>query len=436
MLIIERVQWDARPNFKISITGHAIRENIWGILLAVIFFGIYLYFGLQLLDITKTQVDNLFDADTSSWIRRISSMDVKDFQMRGPHPFTYFILRPFGLFLNLFTRDPAHSAILLNSLVGALCVFLVWVFLHRQFQIKQYASLMAAFLGISSSHLFLSSVVETYIFSAFALILFFLILQTNPGSLLPVIASGILTFGITLTNFVQNLIGFVVSRPRIKDIIRFAGWVLSVSLLLSYIHAAIYTGSKLFFLSQDAKFEDKFFLRISIWPHWRMIGRLIYQVRTTFLYTAVAPDVFVLREEVGSNIPEFRFWKLTVGTFHQAQYEGLGQILVLVWALMLFVSGIVFLWNLLRLRKTDASLAFVLCIAFNTVLHINYGQEIFLYSPDWTYALILFTAFGLAPFAKNRFFQAGLAIFILALVLNQWIFMNVIVKSLMEFIPM
>ena len=167
-LFIEGVNWKVHANFKIEITSQTIRENIIGILLAILFFGVYLFFSLQFLPIAEVQVDNLFDADTSSWMRRISSPDVKDFQMRGPHPFTYFIFRPFGLFLNLFTKDPPLSAVLLNTLVGALCIFLVWIFFRRQFRNKIYAALVASLLGISASHLFLSSVVETYIFSAFA----------------------------------------------------------------------------------------------------------------------------------------------------------------------------------------------------------------------------------------------------------------------------
>ena len=69
-------------------------------------------------------------------------------------------------------------------------------------------------------------------------------------------------------------------------------------------------------------------------------------------------------------------------------------------------------------------------ILFKFVLHINYGQEPFLYSPDWAYALIFFVAFGLAPFRENRFFQAGFLIFLLLLANNQIRFLETILYEL------
>jgi hypothetical protein len=138
---------------------------------------------------------------------------------------------------------------------------------------------------------------------------------------------------------------------------------------------------------------------------------------------------------VGSVIPEFRFYKISPGTFHQAQYDGLAQVLVGVWLVMLGVAGVVFVWSLIRTRKADTMLIFVLCIAFNATIHFFYGQELFLYSADWAYALIFFVAFGLAPFANNRLFQMGMLVFLILLAYHQWQFMEIILHSISEFIP-
>lgn len=427
-----KFEWNIKtPRFDSA----SLRENLPGILLSLFFVFVYLYFGRVLNNFGVGQVDNLFDADVSSWMRRISSPDVKEFEMRGPHPFTYFIFRPFGLFLNLFTRDPILSAILFNAIIGGVCVFLAWLFIKRQFESKTYAFLIAALLGLSASHLFLGSVVETYIFSAAALLLFVLLIQSEKTPAPALIAAGVLTFGITLTNFVQNFINFIFSRPRLREIIRFTGWVIAVSLLLTYLHAIIYPASKIFFLTPDIENEEKFFAGLTKpgTPQWFIIGRLMFLVRTLLLYSVAAPKVFILTTEVGSTIPEFRFYKISIGTFHQTSYDGLGQILIIIWALMLAVAGIVFLWRLIRTRKLELSFALGLCILFNFLIHVNYGQEFFLYTPDWAYALILFVAFGLSPFAKNRFFQLGMFVFLIMLAYNQWQFMNTIIHALEEF---
>lgn len=415
---------------KPSSSKFSLRENTPGILLALSFFAVYLYIGLQLDRPSVVGVDNLFDADVSSWMIRFSAPDVKYYEMRGPHPFSYFIFRPFGWFLNLITKNPPLSSILLNTLSGGLCVYLAWLFIYRQFKNNVYAFLMAGLLGLSTSHFFLGSVVETYIFSALALILFFLLLQSNQRSIVSLILASILTFGITFTNFIQNCIGFVVFRPRWREFLRFIAWTISLSIILSFLHAALYPSSKLFFLLSGAQNEEKFFIGIFQMPTWRVVGRILLLVRTIFLYTIIAPNVYVLREEVGSYIPQFSFFKIEPGTFSYSGYDDLGEILVMAWAIMLFTSGLMFLWNLIHIRKTDLSLAFALCIAFNFILHINYGWEPFLYSPDWAYALVFFTAFGLAPFRENRFFQTGLLIFLILLAYNQWQFIKVILYAL------
>lgn len=410
-----------------------IQENIIGIGLAILFLTIYLYFGLQISIIGARQVDNLFDADTSSWIRRIAVDDVRDFEMRGPHPFTYFLFRPFGALFNLFTDAPNVSATLFNSLVGGLCVLLAWLFIKRQFENKTYAFLIAGLVGLSSPHMFFGSVVDTYISSAFALILFFLLLQRKETSNVWLIFAGVLTFGITLTNFVQNFIAFTLARPKLKEIIYFTGWVLSISLLLTFLHSVVYPKSKPFFLSSSVQNENKFFSKFSKIPDWRLEGRTIYLTRTLLLYPVVAPNIFILTDEVGSVIPEFRFYKISVKTFHQANYTGLGQVLIAVWMLMLGIALFVFFFNLLRTRKLDMSFSFVLCLVFNWGLHYVYGQELFLYTADWTYALIFFTAFGLAPFSKNRLFQTGMAVFLILLAYHQWEFMDTILQALIPF---
>lgn len=422
-----RLQWKWNPP---RMTLAPFIDNLPGIALAILFVLAYLRFAVTFNNFGVGQVDNLFDADVGSWMRRISSDDVKDFEMRGPHPFTYFIFRPFGMTLNLFTQDPTYSAILFNVLTGGTCVFLMWLLVKRRFGSKVYAFLMASLLGVSASHFALGSIIETYIYSALALVLFCLLIVNEESPLSSLVAIGVLTFGITLTNFVQNLIAFIVSRPRWREIVRFTGWTMAVSLLLTYLHAYIYPASKLFFLVPDVQNEDKFFLDIFLLKDWMIEGRILYLVRTLVFYSVIAPKVFILTEEVGATIPEFRFYKISIGTFHQADYDGLGQSLVLVWALMLAVSGLVLLWRLFRERKVELSLAMVLCLLFNFAIHVNYGQELFLYSPDWTYALILFAAYGLSPFAKNRFFQAGLLVFIILLAYTQWQFMSIVLNSL------
>jgi hypothetical protein len=428
-----------------------LKENFYGVLLALIFFVVYASIGLQINFPNKDTTNNFLDADNYPWMMRIAAPDGYAFEMRGPHPFAYFIFRPLGWTLNLFTQNYPLTAILLNTFAGALCVFMAWVFIKRQFQNSVYAALIASLLGLCTAHIFFGSVIETYIFSAAAMIGFFLLLQSQKSSTGARVGVSLLTFGITFTNLVQNFIGFFVNQfflierqpnesrksfwaSALKGMIRFAGLTISADVLLSLLHAAWYPSSKLFFLTADAQAEKNFAYSIFQEPAWKAIGRVTLLIRTILLYTVVAPRPYVFVKEVGGMFPRFNFFKIVPGVFSYSAYDGLGNLLVMAWALLLLAAGVFFLWNLIRARRADLSLAFALCVLFNFALHLNYGYEPFLYSPDWAYALIFFVAFALAPLAKHRLFQGGLVIFLILLAYNQFQFFQFIFETIAPFV--
>jgi hypothetical protein len=409
------------------------REHMPGLLLAGFFFCVYIFIGLKLNRADIDTTDNYLDADNSTWMSRISAPSGSAIEMRGPHPFAYLVFRPLGWLLNIFTHNYSLSAILLNTFAGALCVFMAWVFIKRQFQDPVYALLIAGLLGLSTAHVFFGSIVESYIFSAATLIGFLLLLQAqrSNGAL---VASGLLTFGITLTNFVQNCIDMLVLRPRWREILRFMAWTISLGIILSLIHAALYPSSKLFFLLSGVKAEGEFSISVFSEPSWRAIGRIVLLVRTILLYTVIAPRPHVFGADIGGTFPSFNFFKISPGTFAFSNYVGLGNLLVIIWVLLLFAAGIDFLRKLIRTRKVDFSLAFALSLLFNFALQLNYGYEPFLYSADWAYALVFFVAFGLAPYAKYHWFQYGMLLFLALLAYNQFQFFAFIFQQVSPFI--
>jgi len=429
-----------------------LREHAPGLVLAVLFFVTYLFFGLQINFLNSDTTDNFFEADNYPWMHRIAAPNGYLFDMRAPHPFAYFIFRPLGWLLNLFTPNMAISAILLNTFTGALCVFLAWLFIKRQFQNPVYALLIASLLGLSTAHFFFGAVIETYIFSAAAMIGFFLVLQKNDNSLFAPVGVSVLTFGITLTNFVQNFIGFFViqglkvfSSERepgktkkafwdfLAKVFRFSALTVSIGVVISLIHAAWYSSGRLFFVPTDAAIENDYALPTFQGPMWRITGRVTLLIRTILLYTVVAPKPFVFGKEMGAWLPYFNFFKLTPGIYSYSSYNGLGSVLIATWVALLFVSGLFFLWKIIRTRKADLSLVCIISILFNLLLHLSYGFESFLYSPDWAYALIFFVGLSLGPLAKNRVFQAGMLVFLVLLAYNQVSFLQFVLETIAPF---
>jgi hypothetical protein len=114
-----------------------------GLILSAAFFIILFNIGIRLNHPGFDTTDNLLDADNFTWMQRIGWPGGFEFEMRTPHPFAYFIFRPKGYIANLILGDPFYAALFLNSLAGAVCVYLMSFGndLH-----KNYASLSAALL--------------------------------------------------------------------------------------------------------------------------------------------------------------------------------------------------------------------------------------------------------------------------------------------------
>lgn len=72
-------------------------------------------------------------------------------------------------------------------------------------------------------------------------------------------------------------------------------------------------------------------------------------------------------------------------------------------------------------------------LAFNFLMHMVYGTELFLYTPYWTYALIFFIALAFADLAGQTWFESLLTLFVLVLMTNNIWFIFVILRGLAPF---
>jgi hypothetical protein len=405
-----------------------------GLILSIIFFILLFNIGvhLNLRDFDTT--DNLLDADNFTWMQRIAWETGYEFEMRTPHPFAYFIFRPLGFIANLVLGDPFYAALVLNSLAGAVCVYLMYLLVNAILNHKTYALISAALLGFSTAHLWFGSVIESYIFSAAALLGFFVILQKKQRSSVDLVLSSLVVIGITLTNVAQTFIGFLIKVRNPRSFIRFSIIVLSIAIILTVLHAAWYPSAQIFFLPSQAQAEEGFSISIFHEPGWRAMGRVMLMVRTVFLYTMIAPQPIVQVEEVGGTFPRFNFFHIAPGEYAFSAYDGLGAFLIYFWAALLLFAGILFLRKAFRTRSLDLTAGFALCVLFNLLLHLQYGYEPFLYSPDWAYALVAFVVLSLGEYADRVWLQIALMIFLVLLVINQWQFFNFVIRTITPYI--
>jgi len=146
---------------------------------------------------------------------------------------------------------------------------------------------------------------------------------------------------------------------------------------------------------------------------WRLRGRVNLISRATLLYGVVAPSPYILMEELGASVPSFRTFQIAANELHVAGYKGFPDVTVKLWLAIIGLATILFTINFIRSPKEMLfPLSLILCLIFNFGLHIIYGDDPMLYSPNWVYALVLFVSLSLGKLADNKWLQLGLTIFL------------------------
>lgn len=399
-------------------TNHAfgwIRNNLAGLLLASLFFVTYFSLAETINFPGFRTLDQYFDTDISAWLARLqaaSPLDIVD-EVRAVHPAVLLFLRPLVCLVSLFLKgDRLHATFIVHALAAALCVFLMWKIVRRTSSNTSYALVIASLLGASASHILLGSMLETYIYSVLALLFFVSLLQNEPISLKSTVLAGVLVFGITVTNLVQTVILYFARQPRLKVIFMYGLLVVGIVFALNLVQAWVYPAARIMTPS-NLRGEQRYQFDLVDAP-WRLTGRVSLMTRAVMLYGIVAPKPFILMEELGMNVPNFRTFKITVGEFHVAGYTGLADVTAKVWMLILVGAVFLFIIGWFGKNKPVLALGLLACIGFNFAMHVVYGDDPMLYSPDWVYALVMFVAFSFGRFADRKWLQASLAVFLVA----------------------
>ncbi len=418
LLATQRTAWQV---WQASALAVRIQRNLPGLLLAVAFIISTFMLATAFNHPDVNNVDNYFDTDSAEWVNRLTA-DSKDLiNLRPVHPFAFLILRPLAWLVSMILNgDKFYAATLLNSIFGGVCVYLTWLSFKQRTDQTAYALLIAALLGLSTSHLVLSVFLETYIFSAAALILFVLLLQSGERSLTRLVPAGLLTFGITITNFAQSCIAYFSMLPNIKTIFKYIVFTLGIALLLAFMQHAMYPVSEPFYLPTNMLHEQVYGFSLFGSEPRLIISRANVLLRDMFLMNIVAPRPLILLKEAGCSFPCFQTIFMVGGTHYRyASYIGLGSLLARFWFLSIVVAGIFFVQKSLKFPQHSAiQIALIGNIVFNFVLHMNYGDDPILYSPDWTYALVFFFGISYEAFANRKWFLMTLFIFLIGLLVN------------------
>jgi len=140
-----------------------------------------------------------------------------------------------------------------------------------------------------------------------------------------------------------------------------------------------------------------------------------------FLFSnVVAPSPILYTGDI--PFTQFRFFKPEILAL--SVYDTPLQTFTVWFWLGLVILGCIIYFMRFREYKTNRiSLALFGALVLNFILHLRYGKELFLYSANWTYALILLLALSLQGLSKQRWLQITLLVFIYFLMVNNsWLF--------------
>jgi len=418
---------------KQSIIFKFINENLPGIYAGGMFFLIHLIITRALNHDALNINTVLFESDAGPWMSILGSPE-GDAVNRSVHPLILLTIRPLMRFVALFTADQWNLAVMIVvAALSGLCVLMAWIFVKRATGQAVYSFTFAILLGSTATHLFFGSIPDTYVFGMTSLIFFFLLVQAKEDRFSVLVPAGLLVFGLTITNIVQGVIGLFFNKFGFWRLVRYCMFIITGGIVLTAFTSMLYPGRQtFFFVPADIAFESHFVKPVYQDPGERLLERFKMLSRTMFAYEVVGPRPI---EVIAHKPPRPTIDLKTFDSSNHmyASYKGIARAPLVFWLILLAGSFLFFLKGTRSSPHLPLMLGLLGSLAFNFLLHMNYGTELFLYTPFWTYSLIFFIALAYAELAGKQWFESILTIFVLTLMVNNAWFIFVILRGLAPF---
>ena len=180
----------------------------------------------------------------------------------------------------------------------------------------------------------------------------------------------------------------------------------------------LYPATEYVFLPENLAGEQRFQKEITLQRAGLMAENL-------FIYNIAAPQPYT---DMRNETLRFNFLNGTIG-----EYRWFGWPALILWLIMAGLALFYFPANLRRQAPYGSlAVSMLACLVFNFLLHIGYGAEPFLYSADWTYAVVLFTAINLNNLGGNNWFKFALFTLVASIFINNMWFLYLIAAKASE----
>jgi hypothetical protein len=342
-------------------------------------------------------IDQLFDADIPSRVIDLTHAQGRH-ERTEIHPLFVLLLNPIGHSLRELLRwldvggagAGSLAAIFMCAVAGGVTAAVFFSTLRRLGLPPPMAVSWTFVYGLSASQLIFASLPESFVFSALSLVvLFACAAQPQPPRAL--LAASIASFSMVVT----NLVAIVAVQARWLDPRR--AWTALRALTIHIVLVVAITGAlsfvQLFFYPGAATFLRP-----------RRVGDTD---QSSFISLPTAADKLARARELAANVLEFNLaaprlvvtetgGPRTMVDFEQPGSDALrrpvGALHAAIWVAILIAAAAGAFRA--RLHREPLALALLVWLAFNLALHSVFGVSLFLYSCQWTFAVVALAAWG------------------------------------------
>ncbi len=387
----------------------------------ILFFGIwtlYLCLGFSLSGHNQPTMDIYMGADNSrAWDDLMVYSGVFHYRIKV-HPLMLLLLQPVTLLVQGLIHNPQAALVIVESLVGAVSVYWVYRMLERSLIDRWIAVLIVLVYGASFSNLLFATIPETFLFAGMFLVLFWSYVCYSLGvqkisreMKLILFFFGIACFGITITNYMQFLIGlFAVlffakaeRREKIRTFFQITiGNAVAVLGLAGFQKFAWKDGVS-FFLSSYRGLVDG----SGSFEEFQYTDNRLFSLKKILLWL----DQIFQKPLISAEVEQVAMREDYHPVLFADNYR-VADVLILAFYGILIGSVI---WSLIKNVRRRELLMLSAALLFNGVLHFFYGfYEAFIYTPHFLFLVILL--FGMStdslPKTLKRLVIGFLAVFL------------------------
>ena len=335
--------------------------------------------------------DLVFQADVPRVVTELTRTAGRHYRTKV-HPAFVLLLNPPGRALRAVLGRPRLAAIVLTALAGGAAVAALRQMLLGAGLPALLASLWALVFATSSAQLFFGSVPESFAYSAASLILLFALHARGAPPAIVSVLAGVAAFGMVITNVVA--VGLLeLARPRNgwRRLAGAAATILAVTVLaagLAALQKRLYPDSVPFY-SRGSLSEEPAYVQVPAGAAATARARDV--TAHLVLFNLAAPELAVTK--AAARFPVTTFVPLGLGSLRPA-----GWVHAALWLGLIGLAG----FRLARATEGRSPLLapLGLWIAFNAALHLVYGEDLFLYTEQWTFAVVALVALALGSLPR------------------------------------